>query len=175
MTALHHRSGTTLPHHRLQRGRWWMRVPVAGCGSGASVSSAAPPPIENFPCMRAGAVPLSSRGTHSAFSQKQSVTSEPSSSLHNLSRSRSIFDSIRVPRAARDTTRRARILRPVARVAAKLVHRIRPRVSISRCFSPRESDQRLRIPAIPAIPAVRFSPIIARNVSPFCFMLSESQ
>jgi hypothetical protein len=105
MTALHHRFGTALPHHRLQRGRWWMRVPVAGCGSGASVSSAAPPPIENFPCMRAGAVPLSSRGTHSAFSQKQSVTSEPSSSLHNLSRSLSIFDSVRVPRAARDTTR----------------------------------------------------------------------
>ena len=56
--------GTALPHHRTgyergRRRRWWMRVPVAGCGSGASVSSAAPPPpIENFPCMRAGAVLL---------------------------------------------------------------------------------------------------------------------
>ena len=81
----------------------------------------------------------------------------------------------RAANSTRDATRRARILRPVARVAAKLVHRIRPRVSISRCFSPRQSDQRLRIPAIPAISAVRSSPIIARNVSPFCFMLSESQ
>lgn len=42
-------------------------------------------------------------------------------------------------------------------------------------FLPRESDQRLRVPAMPAISAVRSSPIIARNVSPFCFMLSESQ
>lgn len=36
-----------------------------------------PPAPKNFPCMR-GSGPLSSRGTHSAFSQEQSVTSEPS-------------------------------------------------------------------------------------------------
>lgn len=176
MTALHHRSGTALPHHRLQRGRWWMRVPVAGCGSGASVSSAAPPPIENFPCMRAGAVPLSSRGTHSAFSQKQSVTSEPSSSLHNLSLARSP-SSIRFACRDQHATRHA-------------AHGSFVQSSESQRSSSTGFDHGYRSPAvfrranpinacaslaIPAIPVVRSSPIIARNVSPFCFMLSESQ
>lgn len=56
-----------------------MRVPVA---PSCPAHLTAPPVPWNFPCMRAaGAAPLLSRATYSAFSQKQSVTSEPSTSL----------------------------------------------------------------------------------------------
>lgn len=57
---------------------WWRVAAVALLDP--APSRAAPLAPENFPCMRAAA-PLSSRSTHSVFSQEQSVTSEPSTSL----------------------------------------------------------------------------------------------
>lgn len=51
-----------------------------GCAPAPPYTRAVPPAPKNFPCMR-GSGPLSSRGTHSAFSQEQSVTSEPSTGL----------------------------------------------------------------------------------------------
>lgn len=59
------------------------RCLLTGGGGGAPAppyTRAVPPAPKNFPCMR-GSGPLSSRGTHSAFSQEQSVTSEPSTGL----------------------------------------------------------------------------------------------
>lgn len=101
-------------HHR--HGRRFTASPVTtgavvdACGRlrrwRLRVSPSPPPPVQNFPCMRAGAVPSPlSRHAFGIRSHEQSVTSEPSSSLLLpttrdrvcCSRSRSLLSNTTLP------------------------------------------------------------------------------
>lgn len=102
-----------VPHRR--RCPTSRRCRLTGGGGGAPAppyTRAVPPAPKNFPCMR-GSGPLSSRGTHSAFSQEQSVTSGPSTGLerraaHRIASRRvasrasrrGLYDPLQRPRAS---------------------------------------------------------------------------